>query len=598
MVEKRFGKLGLPDIERFENYLPTAFSSELTLLQKVNKIIQDLIASNKLTNEMVDYLNNFIETFDEKLYQTLDDILSKWLEDGVLIDLIREVINEEVVEARTDYLGNKYANLKERLDSEKADAKDYVGERIDEISKPYYSFLKRKQVADKWFGWKTINFIGDSITHGANAFDIPSQSWAGIMKRMLQYEFNTENYGFEKIFSGMENTVGKFRGAFNVTTIGNWVKNFSDTETIGLSNYTSTENGAKLELKLNIEQMYAKLVYQGLSDGGVLKFYTKNNPDNSLTINTSVSSNPNQPYYTFALSLLATNDIDNILVIEKLDNKPTKVLGVQFFNNESDYMIQNYARSGAKLIDLNDNLINKYCDCNVCFFAMGHNDVWTPSFITKFRENISKFITNFKANKTFVIVNDFCWYWDINNDFRKELKRLADETNGIYIGYHEEIGYGTNASTWIENDFLSDSSHLSPKGHQQVAEVTARKLGLGVSSKFLLNYLPKRRLVYGINNMKVVTQSVNQNGKQITLQLDITGTIESNGKKICKMPKPTNTINCVCDVFGEKDGVTGVYREGASVNREGYLEIWLPLEKYTSISRIIIKLNYEGLVNE
>ena len=121
MVEKRFNKLGMPDIERFENYLPTAFSSELTLLQKVNKIIQDLIRNSELTNEMVEYLNNFIETFDEKLYQTLDDVFSKWLEDGVLTDLIREVINEEVVEARTDYLGKKYVNLKERLDSEKAD---------------------------------------------------------------------------------------------------------------------------------------------------------------------------------------------------------------------------------------------------------------------------------------------------------------------------------------------------------------------------------------------------------------------------------------------------------------------------------------------
>lgn len=91
MVEKRFNKLGFPDIECFENYLPTAFSSELTLLQKVNKIIQDLIESNKLTNEMVEYLNNFIETFDEKLYQTTDDIVLKWIEDGIFEDIISDV---------------------------------------------------------------------------------------------------------------------------------------------------------------------------------------------------------------------------------------------------------------------------------------------------------------------------------------------------------------------------------------------------------------------------------------------------------------------------------------------------------------------------
>lgn len=121
MVEKRFNQLGIPDIERFENYLPTAFSSELTLLQKVNKIIQDLIRNFDLTNEMVDYLNNFIETFDENLYETVDDILNEWLKNDKLAKFIRDLINEEVIEARTDYLGKKYVNLKERLDSEKAD---------------------------------------------------------------------------------------------------------------------------------------------------------------------------------------------------------------------------------------------------------------------------------------------------------------------------------------------------------------------------------------------------------------------------------------------------------------------------------------------
>lgn len=114
MVEKRFNKLGMPDIERFENYLPTAFSSELTLLQKVNKIIQDLIRNFDLTNEMVDYLNNFIETFDEKLYQTIEDVLIVWVEDGRLADIVREAINEEVVEAR-----DGLASLSERLKRDK-----------------------------------------------------------------------------------------------------------------------------------------------------------------------------------------------------------------------------------------------------------------------------------------------------------------------------------------------------------------------------------------------------------------------------------------------------------------------------------------------
>lgn len=135
MVEKRFNQLGMPDIERFENYLPTAFSSELTLLQKVNKIIQDLIRNFDLTNEMVDYLNNFIETFDENLYETVDDILNEWLKNDKLAKFIRDLINEEVIEARTDYLGKKYGNLKERLDSEKADIVEVTNQLAHKANK-------------------------------------------------------------------------------------------------------------------------------------------------------------------------------------------------------------------------------------------------------------------------------------------------------------------------------------------------------------------------------------------------------------------------------------------------------------------------------
>ena len=195
MVEKRFGKLGFPDIERFENYLPTAFSSELTLLQKVNKIIQELIKNFELTNEMVDYLNNFIETFDEKLYQTLDDVVSKWLEDGVLTDLIREVINEEVVDAR-DGLGSLNERLirdKELIENElelriktvdlekeylldKKDINNYYPRQLDKFNKMYETNrikMKTKIKDMKSNNYELFGLITDTHYH-------PDGSWGNI----------------------------------------------------------------------------------------------------------------------------------------------------------------------------------------------------------------------------------------------------------------------------------------------------------------------------------------------------------------------------------------------------------------------------------
>lgn len=116
MVDKKFIGLSKPDITRFESYLPTAFSSELSLLQKVNEIIQDLNRNFDLSNEMVEYLNHFIETFDEKLYGTIEDVLTVWLEDGRLADVVRVSINEEVIEARNDIENETHLKLNKRLD--------------------------------------------------------------------------------------------------------------------------------------------------------------------------------------------------------------------------------------------------------------------------------------------------------------------------------------------------------------------------------------------------------------------------------------------------------------------------------------------------
>lgn len=98
------------------------FDQSMSLPGKVNKLY-DMFKVLALNNqEVMDYLKEFVETFDEKLYKTLEDVLTVWVEDGRLSDVVRAVINEEVIEARTDYLGKKYVDLKERLDSEKAES--------------------------------------------------------------------------------------------------------------------------------------------------------------------------------------------------------------------------------------------------------------------------------------------------------------------------------------------------------------------------------------------------------------------------------------------------------------------------------------------
>ena len=117
MVDKNFIGLSKPDIARFESYLPTAFSSELSLLQKVNKIIQDLNRSFDLSNEIVEYLNRFVETFDEKLYETIEDVLETWLNAGNFDEIIVSVLNQFILEIRNELTKNteNIVDLQKRL---------------------------------------------------------------------------------------------------------------------------------------------------------------------------------------------------------------------------------------------------------------------------------------------------------------------------------------------------------------------------------------------------------------------------------------------------------------------------------------------------
>lgn len=83
-------------LQKYERYLPTAFDESLTILEKVNKIIEMLIKYGQLSDELIDYLNNFKLEFDDKLKNNVDDIVDKmlnqWLQDGTLDHIINDKV--------------------------------------------------------------------------------------------------------------------------------------------------------------------------------------------------------------------------------------------------------------------------------------------------------------------------------------------------------------------------------------------------------------------------------------------------------------------------------------------------------------------------
>lgn len=106
-----------PSIHKYERYLPTAFDESLSLLEKVNKVIEFLNLVRDKANEVAVYvddgfevqinlLNEFIDDYNELkdyllgdgLKDTAIEVLNKWYDDGTLA----EIINNDVFDMKAD----------------------------------------------------------------------------------------------------------------------------------------------------------------------------------------------------------------------------------------------------------------------------------------------------------------------------------------------------------------------------------------------------------------------------------------------------------------------------------------------------------------
>lgn len=474
-------------------------TEELTGLEYIGKL------TNK-TNEMVSHIN----VIDKKIPTKLN--VSDYQNDM----LINRKINEN-----GDFTGSWFGvssphDLNPSLI-------DY--ELLKSLSSDGISYSSLDLIGDR-FGWKSIHFIGDSITHGANCEDIEMNSWCGIIRRCLAIDYQTPNHGYETIYSPIQNANGKYTSSHYCDTVGSWSMN-EDYRSISLCNMSSVEKGAILKITPNTNSKFCRVLFNSVDDGGSFKVYLSNNPTILTTVNTNVGVDG--VFYSNQIDLQNANGELQIM-IEKTDSKLTEIVGVQYYDDESKPMLQNYARSGAKLKDINTSIIPTLCNTSLAFFALGHNDQWDED-VSSFSNKINEFMNQFFKFKTKVVVLDFIW--DENKTVLKnELKRLSSSLDGIYIDfspYHNQIG------------FMSDESHPSTYGHQVIASVVAQKLGLGVRSKGG-SFLYKKPVNIGLmNNAELLYNTSYREGKKVTFNLGISQS-RTNGDVVAIFPKPLNEI--------------------------------------------------------
>lgn len=141
----------------YQRSQPIAFSNAETLYDDLVLLRDQILMYGDLSEAQTNYLNNFIEKFDTTLSASVRDIFEKWLDDGFLVDLIRDIINEEVIESR-----DGESKLSIRLERDKQYSETNIN-LLKEKDNQITAELEQKARLH-WYDVKDYGAIGDGVT--------------------------------------------------------------------------------------------------------------------------------------------------------------------------------------------------------------------------------------------------------------------------------------------------------------------------------------------------------------------------------------------------------------------------------------------------
>ncbi len=344
-------------------------------------------------------------------------------------------------------------------------------------------------------GAPTMYVLGDSISHGAFAGRIYRNGWVNLLRRMLYNEIGTLTYGFTPLMSlvdGAGNSSNEIHSIDFAKTSGthSWVYRSNESGSYvpqGLS-WVSNEVGNIIRSTIPTFQDACTVYYVARPGGGT--FDIKVNGSVVASVNTQAS-------VVNALQGQAVTLKDNGFgkcVIEVVTTSAATVefSGFSYANAYSQSALHNFSNSGRRLRWVDESVISSMmAGTSLFIMALGINDASDnesdTAYYDEFVKRIDWLISYSNQNSVPVVVPDFLWSYPDTNNTRKQLKRLADETQGLYIPFADFFRKGSQPAdaNYLVNTLklFSDGSHPNVHGHKYIAETIAKKLGLSVSSK-------------------------------------------------------------------------------------------------------------------
>lgn len=369
-----------------------------------------------------------------------------------------------------------------------------------------------------------INNIGDSISHGAHCGNAFTNHWTMLMARAVNAAFNGRGIGFipmEHVYNHPGDPNGtkqihdvSFSGTdwgarsanpapfdYPLGNVGPTVGGIAlgSENIVNGKSYSSSVNGATITI--STFPLTEKIVFMATQQPGGGVFNVSVNGAAVGTINTNGALTYNKEY-TFSIGCNGKGACT--VVLTKADASPTEINAVIGYreasvaiNDLSTRMtFNNFSQSGRTLSDMNESCIIRACNAVGLIVSLGVNDWYGYHTDTddvafaKLQQKVNWVIHYVNVYRCAAVVQDFIWYATLEGSrTRRELKRIADETNGVYIPYPDWFfndGVPPTSSPLVLNNPMylwADTLHPNALGNELIFATLSTAMGFAVRSK-------------------------------------------------------------------------------------------------------------------
>lgn len=416
----------------------------------------------------------------------------------------------------------------------------------------------------------TMYVLGDSISHGAFAGNIYRHSWVNLFRRMIYNEVGTLSYGFTPTLALFDPLGVAQKEIHDIDILGTWDVRGSETGSHVAQGVSFVSNGTGNSIKSTVPTFQDSCTVYYVSRPGGGTFDIKVNGVKVTSVDTtSASIDP-----IVGMSVPLKDNRSGICTIEVVTTSTAtvEVCGFSYGGAYSDAVLHNFSTSGRRLRWLDENTISRMMQGTSLFImALGINDLSQnesdPSYFSEFVTRISWLIQYANQYKVPMVVPDFVWSYPSTNKTRQQLKRLADETQGIYIPFPDYFRKGSQSAdaSYLINELklFTDEAHPNVDGHKYIAETIAKKLGLGVTSKkealdfhdwwfpLYLGSSAIKNLDFGTEPPSRLTSATKNDGSCVLLRLNLAGVTGTSPVQLCGVYSPSSGVFIDFPVTGQ-----------------------------------------------